>query len=143
MNVSTGRQDRLGIFKSFSNGLFNSTMSGIFWEYNFTTYNWSGKCCNAGTCTVTSLFKQGDTDWHVFSIIGNQKPEPNKLGTNYTFYIDNTYYGYCDTNLNQPLAASAGTWTESYPDATADHLYIDWAYLEMNRIGNFSTGLGT
>lgn len=126
-----GRKDMLGIFKTATTVQMNTSRTGIFFYLNTTIANWTAQICDNGACSMLISNVINDTNWHVFTIEGNNRAQV-AVSTSYKFSIDGASVGTISTNIPTTMVSTVGTWVES-TDATADTLRVDWVYYEFQR----------
>ena len=129
---TTQRADLIGVFKTATTVVSNSSKTGVFFFYNATVggSNWIAHAENNGVSTKRDTNIPGDTNYHTFTIVGNNRNGGES--TAYEFFIDNTSRANISTNLPTTKVSTLGTWVESN-DAVADTLTVDYIYYEMGR----------
>jgi hypothetical protein len=126
MPLATNRLDFLGMFKSATTVVGNSSRTGILFFRNTTaSNNWFGDVCNAGTCTHQDTAIAPDAEPHIYCIFPNS--------THNNFWIDGTLRAAV-IKTNQPTTniSTIGTWVESR-QAAAKVQVINWAEFGMLR----------
>ncbi|MBI5881300.1 hypothetical protein HZB90_04175 [archaeon] len=143
------RKDIIGLFKSRTTLVQNTSLSGIFFYYNstnqtgWTTMNWTFVVCNNSRVVTSSSCQYlntttiaNTTAWHTFRIQGNNAYNATATrNTAWTAIIDGVTVGTIGNNTIVPdglTASTLGSWSESI-DATADQTWFDYYYYELKR----------
>jgi hypothetical protein len=116
--ATTNRREMIGLFKTGTTVVMNSTLTGILFKANTTEDgNLYALVCNAGTCSTSGSLGALDTNYNCYSITDN--------GATWNFWLNDVSVANI-SNSNEPTTkvSSIGAWIES-TDATADVLVVN------------------